>query len=305
MPLIPAHVPRPAYTSSGGKSPWADIIPLAYPIGPDSWYDKHLEKGVRNACRTTAECLQYAVSLVKQGVTTSEIEKKVTEWALSRDFYPSSLNYGTFPGSLCTSVNNVLAHGVPDEYAIFPAYSANFSQILLEGTIVNLDIALYVRLGETGFCYHGDTSTTVAVGGEKTLSPQSRRLLEATKMALDAGIAACGPFKPYNGIGKAIASVAREYGMSIVKELVGHGIGKEYHQYPVIVQYDNDDPGEMVPGTVFTIEPCLTEGSGEYETDPTDGWSLYSVDGARGAQEEHTVLITDTGVEVLTRIAKD
>jgi len=119
MPMIAAHVPRPAYASSGGTSPWADIIPLAYPIGPDSWYDKHLEKGVRNACRTTAECLQYAVSLVKQGVTTSEIDQKVTEWALSRNFYPSSLGYGKFPGSLCTSVNNVLAHGVPNEYAIF------------------------------------------------------------------------------------------------------------------------------------------------------------------------------------------
>lgn len=177
-----------------------------------------------------------------------------------------------------------------------------FSQILLEGSTINLDIALYVQIGETGLCYHGDTSTTVAVGDEKRLSPQSRRLVEATKMALDAGIAACGPFKPFNGIGKAISSAAREYGMSVVKGLVGHGIGKEYHQYPVIVQYDNDDPGEMVPGTVFTIEPCLTEGSGEYEVDPKDGWTIYSADGGRGAQEEHTVMITETGVEVLTRI---
>ena len=115
MPRIPEHIPRPAYSSSGGKSPWADVIPLAYPIGPESWYDKHLEEGVRNACRTTAKGLQYAVSLVKPGITTSEIDRKVTEWVLSRNCYPSSLSYGTFPGSLCTSVNNVLAHGVPDK----------------------------------------------------------------------------------------------------------------------------------------------------------------------------------------------
>jgi methionyl aminopeptidase len=170
---------------------------------------------------------------------------------------------------------------------------------------VNLDLALYVQFDDTKFCYHGDTSTTVAVGGEQTLSPQSRRLLDATKMALDAAISACGPLKPYNGIGKAISSVAREYGMTVVKGVSGHGIGREYHQYPVIVQDDNDDAGQMVLGTMFTIEPCLTEGSGEYEIDPRDGWSIYSVDGARGAQEEHTVMVTDEGVDVLTRISGD
>lgn len=115
MPEIPKNILRPHYASTGTKSPWADIIPLAYPIGPDAWYDKHLEEGLRNACRTTAECLQYAISLVKPGVSTAEIDEKVTAWAFSRNCYPSSLNYGTFPGSLCTSVDNVLAHGVPNE----------------------------------------------------------------------------------------------------------------------------------------------------------------------------------------------
>ena len=164
-----------------------------------------------------------------------------------------------------------------------------------------MDIALYVPYEPAGACYHDDTSTTVAVGDINTLSDNSRLLIQATKEALQAGIAACGPSQLYSGIGKAISAVAKEYELTIVTELSGHGIGKEYHQYPLILHYDNDDPGEMAPGTIFTIEPCLTEGSGEYNIDADDRWSMYSVDGAPGAQEEHTVMITETGVEVLTQ----
>jgi methionyl aminopeptidase len=165
-----------------------------------------------------------------------------------------------------------------------------------------LDIALYVPYDPAQTSYHGDSSTTVAVGGIESLSDSSRLLLKATKEALQAGIAACGPLKPYSGVGKAIASVARASGLTLVPELSGHGIGRDYHQYPLILHDDNDDPGEMVPGTIFTIEPCLTEGNGEYYVEPLDGWSMYSVDGARGAQEEHTVMITETGVEILTQL---
>jgi methionyl aminopeptidase len=176
--------------------------------------------------------------------------------------------------------------------------STNESEPLREGSIVNLDIALYVPFEPAGTGYHGDNSTTVAVGD---IDDNSQRLLRATKEALEAGIAACGPFQPYNGIGKAISAVARNYGLTVVPELSGHGIGREYHQYPLILHTDNDDPGEMAPGTIFTIEPCLTNGNGQYSVDPQDNWSLLSADGARGAQEEHTVLITETGVEVLTQ----
>jgi Metallopeptidase family M24 len=116
MPTIPKDIRRPHYAESGSVSPWDDIVPLAVPIGPTEWYDKHLAKGMRNAGRHTAESLKYAVSLVKPGITTREIDRKLTEWAFSHRCYPSSLNYGLFPGSLCTSVNNVLSHGVPNEY---------------------------------------------------------------------------------------------------------------------------------------------------------------------------------------------
>lgn len=175
------------------------------------------------------------------------------------------------------------------------------SQPLLEGSVVNLDIALYVPYEPAGACYHGDTSTTVVVGDIQSLSDSSRLLLKATKEALQAGIAACGPFRPYRGIGKAVSAVAQTYGLVVIPELSGHGIGREYHQYPLILHHENNDPGEMTPGTVFTIEPCLTKGCGEYIIG-SDKWSMFSVDGACAAQEEHTIMITETGTEVLTQI---
>lgn len=118
MPAIPHDIQRPHYSEKGTVSPWDDFIPLALPIGPPEWYDPHLLEGMRNAGRLVAESLDYAVSLVKPGISTREIDRKLTEWAFSHHCYPSSLNYGRFPGSLCTSVNNVLSHGVPNEYPI-------------------------------------------------------------------------------------------------------------------------------------------------------------------------------------------
>jgi len=118
MPIIPKGIQRPHYAESGGVSPWNDIIPLASQIGPAEWYDEYLAPGMRNAGRIAAQALEYAVSLVKPGTTTREIDAKVTEWVFFHGCYPSSLNYGRFPGSLCTSVNNVLSHGVPNEYFV-------------------------------------------------------------------------------------------------------------------------------------------------------------------------------------------
>jgi hypothetical protein len=116
MPTIPDDVQRPHYSIEGGMSPWNDIIPLANSMAPPEWYDPHLADGMRNAGRRTAECLAYAASLVKPGITTRDIDRNVTAWAFSHRCYPSSLNYGGFRGSLCTSVNNVVSHGVPNKY---------------------------------------------------------------------------------------------------------------------------------------------------------------------------------------------
>jgi methionyl aminopeptidase len=122
MPELPLNIIQPHYSPAGGISPWDDIIPLAYPIGPPEWYDKHLAEGMRNAGRRAAECLAYAASLVKPGITTRAIDTKIFDWAVRHGFYPSSLNYGRFPGSLCTSVNNVISHGVPNEYSTSAAW---------------------------------------------------------------------------------------------------------------------------------------------------------------------------------------
>src|SRR5579859_6541093 len=116
MPHIPPQITRPHYSETGKMSPWDDIIPLAYPIGPAEWYDEHLKEGMRNACRMASKCLEFATTLVQPGVTTAKINKEVMKWAFKNNCYPSSLNYGGFPASLCTSVNNVLSHGVPNEY---------------------------------------------------------------------------------------------------------------------------------------------------------------------------------------------
>ena len=129
MPKIPANIILPHYAKTGGVSPWDDIIPLGYEIGPPEWYDQYLVQGMRNAGRRAAECLAYAKSLVKPGITTLEIDRKVTEWAFQHNCYPSSLNYGGFQGSLCTSVNNVISHGVPNEYFLVSAYLISVSQL--------------------------------------------------------------------------------------------------------------------------------------------------------------------------------
>lgn len=119
MPIIPPNIQRPHYSENGGVSPWKDEIPLAYPIGPDEWYDKFLAEGMRSAGRLAAESLRYAVSLVRPGITTRDIDRKITEWAFAHGCYPSSLNYGGFPGSICASVDSILSHGVPNEYHLF------------------------------------------------------------------------------------------------------------------------------------------------------------------------------------------
>src|ERR1700721_773121 len=118
LPKIPANVVLPSYAKTGQMSPWHDIIPLAYPIGPAEWYDEYLLEGMRQAGRTASECLTFAKTLVEPGITTREIDAKVIEWIFSRGWYPSSMNYGGFQGAICTSVNNVVSHGVPNEYQI-------------------------------------------------------------------------------------------------------------------------------------------------------------------------------------------
>ena len=221
----------------------------------------------------------FAESLVKPGVTTDEIDKRVHEEIIRRNCYPSPLNYHGFRKSICTSVNEVMCHGIPDD------------RELEEGDIVKIDISVYTNEG-----FHGDCADTFCVG---KVDENAMKLVETTRMALNEAIAVCGPGVRYSLIGNTIESVSKERGFNVCPEFCGHGIGTHFHMLPLIMHDANDGSGVMREGMTFTIEPILTEG------DPTlvladDEWTAFTKDGGWSAQKENTILITANGAEILT-----
>eukprot|EP00937_MAST-01D_sp_MAST-1D-sp2_P002416 g2416.t1 len=233
---------------------------------------------MRGACRVAAQVLQVAGEHVRPGVTTDEIDVAVYEATIAGGHYPSPLNYHGFPKSVCTSINEVVCHGIPDD------------RPLQEGDIVNCDVSAFVD------GHHGDNSAMFLVG---EVSDEDRALVDATREALDAAIAECRPGRPLNVVGHAIADVFEPKGYESVKQYCGHGVGQDFHMFPYVHHYRNDLPGEMAAGMIFTIEPMLVTGSAENEV-WDDGWTVVTKDGSRSAQFEHTVLITRDGCEVLT-----
>ncbi len=235
---------------------------------------------IRRACRAAAEVLAEAGRAARPGVTTDAIDALVHEACLARGAYPSTLNYHGFPKSLCTSVNEVILHGIPD------------ARPLAEGDIVNLDVTLF--LGGV----HGDCSATFCVG---EVDEASRRLVRVTRECLELGISAVRPGRPVSDIGRAIERHARQHGYGVVRAFCGHGIGEDFHMEPQILHYH--EPRARTPmeeGMVFTVEPMITEGDIAHVVWP-DGWTASTVDGRRAAQFEHTVLVTADGAEILTR----
>ncbi|KAL0581486.1 hypothetical protein V5O48_000529 [Marasmius crinis-equi] len=242
------------------------------------------EEKLRRSARLARDVREFSGSLVKVGVTTNEIDEAIHKFIISSGAYPSPLHYKGFPRSCCTSVNNIIVHGIPDE------------RPLEDGDIVNIDITVYLD------GYHGDTSQTWLVGD---VDEPGRVLCEITTKALQVGIDACGPGRPFNAIGRAIHNFVkkpyRDMDFCISQQFSGHGIGAEFHYPPWIWHHLNDEPGFMRPGHCFTIEPIIIQG-----TDPSgwlfpDGWTASTENCARAAQAEHMVLITETGVDVLTR----
>ncbi|KAG7097552.1 hypothetical protein E1B28_004890 [Marasmius oreades] len=242
------------------------------------------EDGLRKSAGLAREVREFSGTLVKAGVTTNEIDGAIHEYILSRGAYPSPLHYRGFPKSCCTSVNNIIAHGIPD------------GRPLEDGDIVNIDITVYLN------GYHGDTSQTWLVGD---VDHPGRVLCEITTEAVQAGIDACGPGKHFKGIGRAIHDLVKRpfRGMEfcISQQFTGHGIGTEFHRPPWIWHHLNDEPGVMQPGHCFTIEPIIIQGKDPLGWLFPDGWTASTENCARGAQVEHMVLITDNGVDVLTR----
>ena len=235
---------------------------------------------LRAACHAAREVLEQCKQAVAPGVTTDRIDAICHQACIEHGGYPSPLHYHGYPKSLCTSVNEVICHGIPD------------SRPLELGDIVNLDVTIYLN------GMHGDLSETVIVGG--STDAESLRLVQVARECLYRSIGAVRPGGPIRNIGKAIQEHAEAHGYGVVRAFVGHGVGEQFHMDPQVPHYfDPSLPGELKPGMVFTIEPMINQGDWRH-LPWQDGWTAVTLDGKRSAQFEHTVLVTETGVEVLT-----
>ena len=267
--LVPANIKKPPYALTG--DPGNSISSLVR----DGDEIKRMEK----AGEIAAKVLLEAGSNVSPGITTDKIDEIVHEMIISFGAYPSPLNYRGFPKSVCTSINEVICHGIPD------------SRILQEGDIVNIDVTVYHE------GVHGDTSVTFPVG---EISELDIRLIKETRKSMELGIEAVKPGRPVNVIGRAIERHAKRNALGVVREFIGHGIGTEFHSSLQIPHYyDPYASTEMLPGMTFTIEPVLTLGDPSAQM-WSDNWTAVTRDGRRTAQFEHTILVTEHGARRLT-----
>ena len=237
---------------------------------------------MRASCQLAADCLTAVGEVIRPGITTNEIDAFVHEYIVSRDAYPSPLQYKGFPKSVCTSVNDCVCHGIPGD------------QVLKDGDIINVDVTTYLPK-EHG--YHGDTSVTFYVGEP---SKEAILVVETARQCLELGIAEVQHGKRIGDIGAAIQEYAEGKGCSVVRDYVGHGVGREFHMPPQIPHFGQRGKDKrMKAGMVFTIEPMINIGG--YQTEVMDDeWTVLTMDRSLSAQFEHTVLVTRDGVEVLT-----
>ncbi len=235
---------------------------------------------MRRVCHLAAETLLEVGDKLRAGMTTADIDKLVHEHTLSQGARPAPLHYKGFPKSVCTSVNEIVCHGIPD------------ATVLRNGDIVNVDVT-HVFEG-----FHGDTSATFYVG---TPSADARHVTEVARKALDLGVAEVREGARLGDIGAAIQEYVEAQGCSVVRDFVGHGIGRKFHDAPQVKHYGKRGTGERLrAGMTFTIEPMVNLGGWEVEVDPQDKWTVRTADGSLSAQFEHTVLVTRDGVEILT-----
>jgi methionyl aminopeptidase len=270
---VPDHIAPPEYAATGQPAPRATAPDACVKATPEAI------ARMRRAGAAAREVLEAVLSAVKAGVRTDALDAIAHAAALERNAYPSPLNYRGFPKSLCTSVNEVICHGIPDD------------RPLMDGDIVNCDVTVYLD------GMHGDCSETVFVGRPDAASA---RLVEVTYASMMAAIEAVKPGVRFNEIGRIIGNMAREAGLGVVRDFAGHGIGERFHMPPTVAHYfDRRITARMVEGMTFTIEPMLSLGSAESRLMP-DGWTAVTADLSRSAQFEHTVLVTKMGAEILT-----
>ncbi len=266
---VPETIDRPEYVGRPR--------PARY-TGPEVKDTDTIER-MRVAGRVAAQALAEVGRHVAPGVTTDALDRVGHEFLCDHGAYPSTLGYKGFPKSLCTSVNEVICHGIPD------------TTVLTDGDIVNVDITAY--LGGV----HGDTDATFLVG---EVDEESRQLVERTHEAMMRAIKAVAPGRPISVIGRVIESYARRFGYGVVRDFTGHGIGTSFHSGLVIPHYD--DPSydtALSAGMTFTIEPMLNLGTADWDM-WDDGWTVVTRDRKRSAQFEHTILVTEDGSEILT-----
>jgi methionyl aminopeptidase len=265
---VPPHIPRPNYAETGRPRP----------VPREGDPPARLAR-MRRACRAAAEVLAESGRAVRPGVTTDEIDAVAHAAYLARGGYPSTLNYHGFPKSICTSVNEVILHGIPD------------SRPLEDGDIVSIDVTIHLE------GMHGDCCGTFLCGN---VDEDSRRLVRVTEECLALGIQAVRPGRPISEVGRAIESHASAHGYGVVRAFCGHGIGEEFHMEPQVLHYyDPKATRVMEEGMFFTVEPMLTMGTWRHVAWP-DGWTAATADGRRAAQSEHTIAVTRSGAEILT-----
>jgi methionyl aminopeptidase len=267
---VPASIPRPPYVGRAAPDPYT---------GNDVQSSETIER-MRIAGRLAAQAMHAAAAIIKSGVTTDDLDQVVHEFLIEHGAYPSTLGYRGFPKSCCTSVNEVICHGIPD------------ARPLADGDIVKIDVTAFIG------GVHGDNCATFFCG---EVDDASRLLTERTREALARAIKAVKPGREVNVIGRVIESYVKRFGYGVVREYTGHGVHTAFHSGLVIPHYDEPSYDTVIkPGMTFTIEPMITLGTGNwYMWD--DGWTVLTADGSRCAQFEHTLVVTENGAEVLTR----
>jgi methionyl aminopeptidase len=268
--LVPKNIVVPEYVGKRAPAEWT---------GGHVKNPEQVEK-IRVAGKLAAQAIELAGNSIQVGMTTNQLDVIVHDYLISQGAYPSTLGYRGFPKSCCTSVNEIICHGIPDDLEI------------QDGDIVNIDVTAYLD----GF--HGDSNKTFKVGN---VSDEVSLLVDRTRESLDRAIAAVMPGRQINVIGRTIESYAKRFNYGVVRDFTGHGIGEAFHSGLVIPHYDAAPlySNTMEVGMVFTIEPMLTLGTHEWDMWP-DGWTVATKDKSITAQFEHTLVVTESGAQILT-----
>ena len=267
---VPGYIARPEYVGKSAPAKYSgSYVHTAEQI-----------KKIRAAGRIAAQAIAAVGEAIRPGITTDQLDQIGHDFVVAGGAYPSTLGYRGYPKSSCTSINEVICHGIPDD------------TVLQAGDIVNIDITAFLD------GYHGDSNQTFVVG---EVRPEVANLVEHTRIALERGIAAVAPGRQVNVIGRTIETYAKRFGYGVVRDFTGHGIGQSFHNGLIIPHYDSapnySDVIEV--GMVFTIEPMLTLGTHRWEM-WKDGWTVTTADKSYSAQFEHTLVVTETGADILT-----